>query len=373
MSQDSDCEHDNKRRRVSESESEIDETLDFLSIPEYATLAQKIIAGGGFGKAQTPGEGDRTYKLHNGLSHFLTAHDDDAITFTGKDGKPPSAKTKLSDKKEAYFQPLIDGERHYSVLFGKTSTRREILSQYGYKTNANINLANVSQDDISAFQGRAPFSMDTEGTPLQVPMTEQWESFEDSVLYGMMDKCFCKELAMQTSTKWMSSAHVNGSEDPKYVNKYIRSRVGDLDNDDPFDKNKGLLKTSYKTNLSFPFTKVEALNGYRPCQTGGEENPVFDFLFPLDENNMLQTKFNQPEIFKLGEDDQRIRATAEELLADFPTWEEKRSVPMKHVMLIVQYEFSQNSFGAAPGLRCVVKKMYYKMAKAEEQADALAD
>jgi hypothetical protein len=69
-------------------------------------------------------------------------------------------------------------------------------------------LANVSQDDISAFQGRAPFSMDTEGTPLQVPMTEQWESFEDSVLYGMMDKCFCKELAMQTSTKWMSSAHV---------------------------------------------------------------------------------------------------------------------------------------------------------------------
>jgi hypothetical protein len=24
---------------------------------------------------------------------------------------------------------------------------------------------------------------------------------------------------------------------------------------------------------------VEALNGYRPCQTGGEENPVFDFLF----------------------------------------------------------------------------------------------
>ncbi len=59
----------------------------------------------------------------------------------------------------------------------------------------------------------------------------------------MMDKCFCKELAMQTSTKWMSSAHVNGSEDPKYVNKYIRSRVGDLDNDDPFDKNKGLLKT----------------------------------------------------------------------------------------------------------------------------------
>ena len=92
-----------------------------------------------------------------------------------------------------------------------------------------------------------------------------------------------------------------------------------------------------------------------------------------DENNMLQTKFNQPEIFKLGEDDQRIRATAEELLADFPTWEEKRSVPMKHVMLIVQYEFSQNSFGAAPGLRCVVKKMYYKMAKAEEQADALAD
>ena len=80
MSQDSDCEHDNKRRRVSESESEIDETLDFLSIPEYATLAQKIIAGGGFGKAQTPGEGDRTYKLHNGLSHFLTAHDDDAIS-----------------------------------------------------------------------------------------------------------------------------------------------------------------------------------------------------------------------------------------------------------------------------------------------------
>jgi hypothetical protein len=100
------------------------------------TPTEKIIAGGGFGKAQTPGEGDRTCKLHNGLSHFLTAHDDDAITFTGKDGKPPSAKTKLSDKKEAYFQPLIDGERHYSVLFGKTSTRRERLSQYGYKTNA---------------------------------------------------------------------------------------------------------------------------------------------------------------------------------------------------------------------------------------------
>jgi hypothetical protein len=29
--------------------------------------------------------------------------------------------------------------------------------------------------------------------------------------------------------------------------------VGDLDNDDPFDKNKGLLKTLYKTNLSFPY------------------------------------------------------------------------------------------------------------------------
>ena len=65
MSQDSDCEQDNKRRKVTESDSEIDETLDFLSIPEYASLAQKIVAGGGFGKAQTPGEGDRTYKLHN--------------------------------------------------------------------------------------------------------------------------------------------------------------------------------------------------------------------------------------------------------------------------------------------------------------------
>jgi hypothetical protein len=87
----------------------------------------------------------------------------------------------------------------------------------------------------------------------------------------MMDKSFCKELAMLTCPKGpygMSSAHREGYDDPKYVNKYIRQRVGDLDTDDPFDKSKGTLKTSYKTNLSFPFVKVESLNGeYRPCQT----------------------------------------------------------------------------------------------------------
>jgi hypothetical protein len=67
------------------------------------------------------------------------------------------------------------------------------------------------------------------------------------------------------------------------------------------------------------------------------------------------------------------RETADDLFADFPTWEEKRRVPQKHVMLIVQYEFSQNAFGAAPGIRTVVKKMYYKMAQHEQQPDALAD
>jgi hypothetical protein len=102
-----------------------------------------------------------------------------------------------------------------------------------------------------------------------------------AVNYAIAQRSCVPCAGRKTSTKWMSSAHVNGSEDPKYVNKCIRSRVGDLDNDDPFDKNKGLLKTSYKTNLSFPVTKVETLNAYMPCQTGGEENPVFDFLFPL--------------------------------------------------------------------------------------------
>jgi hypothetical protein len=102
-----------------------------------------------------------------------------------------------------------------------------------------------------------------DGTPQQVPVCEQWEAFEDSVLYGMMEKSFCKELAMLTCPKGpygMSSAHHEGSDDPKYVNKYIRQRVGDLDTDDPFDKSKGTLKTYYKTNLSFPFVKVESLN-----------------------------------------------------------------------------------------------------------------
>lgn len=366
-----------KKRLKTEDTVWYDGALSFLNAPQYALLAEGIMKNGGFGVATTPGDGGRDYFLQNGLAYLLDAHDNDTFSFINvKDGKPPNPSSKLSERNDCYFQVNINNVRNYAVLFGTCSGRKERTGNYGTTVSAKVYLDNVTQSDVTAFQGRPQMTSKGHEGIEETPTSDQWDSLEDSVLYHVLEKAFCKELAAKTTKKGVpgSSYLKTDEEDPKFLNRYIRQYLGEIDQDDAYNKNKGTLLTRFKTSFSHPFVKVESMNKHVPCETASDNDKVsFDFVLPIDNGKLVtpEMKYNTPKLFKFNDDNVRQSVTIDDIYEDFPAWEEKRKVPRKYVMLLVQHELQQYSNQACPTLRTVVKKMYYKSADQDTVVDAL--
>ena len=368
----------NKRLKLT-SENDYDGDLEFLKTPQYALLAEGIMKNGGFGVATTPGDGGLDYILQNGIKFLLNAYNNDEINFSNaKDGKPPNPASKLSDRNDCYFQINTKNVRNYVVLFGTCTNRYERTGQYGTTVSSKVYLDNVTQSDLTTFQGR-PRMMSTDEGLEDVPISEQWDSLEESVLYGILEQAFCKELAAKTAKKSVpgSSYLKTSEEDPKFVNRYIRQYIGDIDQDDAYNKDKGTLLTHYKTNFTHPTRKVESVNRSYPCETGTEEpnNQVsFDFVFPIDSGKLVtpEMKYNAPKIFKYDSNNVRQSSvTIDDIHEDFPVRDEKRKVPRKYVMIVLQQELLYYGHQACPTLKTQVKKMYYKTADKDAIIDAL--
>ena len=367
----------NKRQKMTPQDSYTGD-LSFLNTSQYALLAEGILKNGGFGVATTPGDGGKDYVLQNGLKFVLDAYDNDEINFINvKDGKPPNPSSKLSDRNDCYFQMNVKNVKNYTVLFGTCTNKYERTGQYGTTVSSKIYLDNVTQDDLTTFQGR-PRLMSTEQGLEDVPIADQWDTLEESVLHGMLEKAFCKELAAKTVKKSVpgSSYLKTSEEDPKFLNRYIRQYLGDIDQDDAYNKDKGLLLTHYKTNFTHPTRKVESMNRSYPCETGNEEsnNQVsFDFVFPIDNGKLVtpEMKYNTPKIFKYDGNNVRQGVTMDDIHEDFPVRDEKRKVPRKYVMIVLQQELLYYGHQACPILKTQVKKMYYKTADKDAIIDAL--
>lgn len=367
----------NKRQKVTFQET-FDGDLAFMNTPQYALLAEGIVKNGGFGVATTPGDGGREYVLQNGIKFLLDAYKKDEINLLNtKDGKPPNPSSKISDRNDCYFQINTKNVRNYAVLFGTCTNRYERTGQYGTTVSSKVYLENVTQSDLTTFQGR-PRMMSTDDGVEDIPISEQWDSLEESVLYGILKTAFCKELAAKTAKKSVpgSSYLKTAEEDPKFVNRYIRQYLGDIDQDDAYNKDKGILLTHYKTNFTHPTRKVESVNRSYPCETGTEEsnNQVsFDFVFPIDNGKLVtpEMKYNTPKIFKYDDNNVRQNVTIDDIYEDFPVRDEKRKVPRKYVMIVLQQELLYYGHQACPTLKTQVKKMYYKNADKDAIIDAL--
>ena len=118
---------------------------------------------------------------------------------------------------------------------------------------------------------------------------------------------------------------------------------------------------------------------------GDRRKPSFEFELPIRPDETpgsgkfdLRPGARGPKITRVDRDGKKSRATAEDIVRDFPLREvggaqQGTPVPNKMVMIYVQYDTLQNAKFAAPGLRCNVKEVVYVASSPQESVDDALD
>jgi hypothetical protein len=352
--------------------------------PEYDLLADKIMAEGGF-----PAKAGNFY-LHEGLS----ALNDGELTVTSKLGGPLESASLIKETNSFYLQPRHDGQNVYAVFFGVAKERTDSTRFNDFRSTVRVRLDNVSQQDVVEFQGLPRWVFDKnksaddafeEFSPDQI-----YESVKGSTVYKMLESSFCLPLAAQVAKSKLSKEHATkGSDDTgKFVDKYIRERLGKIDLDDPYDTaSTDFTWLRDKTKIGLPLTKDEVSGEWRTfidaedVPDADRRKPSFEFELPIRPDETpgsgkfdLRPGARGPKITRVDRDGKKSRATADDIVRDFPLREvggaqQGTPVPNKMVMMYVQYDTLQNAKFAGPGLRCNVKEVVYVASSPQESVD----
>jgi hypothetical protein len=343
---------------------------------EFGLLANKIMDAGGF-----PVKAGNFW-LHNGISIM----NEGALTVTSKLGGPVESSSLIKETNSFYMQPQHDEQRIYAVLFGTCKERYDNTRFNDFKSTFKMRLDNVSQLDITTFQGLPKWSYEKNTDTFSDVSKEQiYESVRDSTAYKMLKESFCMELAAQVSKVKLSKDHVakGSDEEGKFIDKYIRERLGKIDQDEPYNiENTDFTWLKDKTKLSLPLIKDENNGGEWKTFTDSAEtaederrSPSFEVELPITDNCgrfELKPPGRGPKVTKVIADGTKTRATAADIIKDFPLKDiggGPSTAQTKMVMLFVQYDTLQNAKFAGPGLRCNVKELAYIVAKPQESVN----
>jgi hypothetical protein len=347
---------------------------------EFGLLANKIMDAGGF-----PVKAGNFW-LHNGISIM----NEGALTVTSKLGGPVESSSLIKETNSFYLQPQHDDQRVYAVLFGTCKERYDNTRFNDFKSTFKMRLDNVSQLDITKFQGLPKWSYEKNTDTFSEVSKEQiYESVRESTAYKMLKQCFCMELAAQVSKVKLSKEHMakGSDEEGKFIDKYIRERLGKIDQDEPYNlENTDFTWLKDKTKLSLPLIKDENNGGEWKTFTDSAEtaederrSPSFEVELPIkpvdgagDGRFELKPPGRGPKVTKVNADGTKSRATAADIIKDFPLKDMgggPSTAQTKMVMVFVQYDTLQNAKFAGPGLRCNVKELAYIMAKPQESVN----
>jgi len=333
---------------------------------EFGLLTNKIDQDGGF-----PYKAGNVW-LHEGITHI----NDSRLKIESKIGGAVETSTLIKETSSFYLQPKFDGQTVYAVLFGTSAERKDSTAFNEFKSTFRLRLDNVSHQDVVRFQGLPAWARGSDGEFARHSADEIYESVRDSKVYEILHDSFSMDLAAQVSKAKMSKEHLNGSTDPKFVDKYIRERLGKIDTDNPYD----VTATDYtwlkdKTKFNLPITKDETTEQFMTYVDNSDavddkQKPSFEVELPLDGKFELKTSGKCPKMTKVAIDGTKKRATAEDILQDFPLKTEGQStIPPKMIYVFVQFDTLQNGKYAGPGLRCNVKEIAYVSSEPRESSD----
>ena len=344
--------------------------------PEYDLLANKIIEEGGF-PVKLGG-----FHAHQGVEIL----NEGELVVASKKGGPIETSDLIPETSSFYYQPQFDNQKVFVVFFG-TAKVREDNTKFEFKSSFKMSLDNVSQQDVVKFQGLPPWRRRSDGRFEELTGEQVHDSIKDSTVYRLLEKSFSFPLATQISKGKMHKDHVAKKEDPdgKYLDMYIRQRLGKINTDAPYDG----ATTDYtwlkdKTKLALPIFKDEE-DGANPWKTYVEEEnatekrkPVMEVELPIkpltNSNADFEMKTNRSgeqkiTVRKVFEDGSRKKATAEDIVADFPEKRENANASTKVVMVYAQYDSTQTSKFAGPGIRCNIREVIYTVVKNQESVD----
>ncbi|MBE35036.1 MAG: hypothetical protein CMI16_05695 [Opitutaceae bacterium] len=360
--------------------------------PEYDVLADKIMAEGGF-----PTKAGNFF-LHQGIGIL----NEGALKVASKLGGPVESSTLIKETNSFYLQPRHDDQSVYAVLFGVANERNDSTRFNEFRSTIKVRLDNVTQSDVVQFQGLPRWVFDRNKTddPFEEFTSEQiYDSVKSSTAYKMLVSSFCLPLATQVSKSKLNKDHVAKGEDHpdgRYLDKYVRERLGKIDQDAPYDAHAtDFTWLKDKTKLGLPLTKDEITGEWRTyvgdenTEASAQRKPTFEVELPIrpDEvsgSGKFDVKGRGPKVTRVDGDGKKSRATAEDIVRDFPLREPSggggggpggggSSAPNKMLMLFVQYDTLQNGKFAGPGLRCNVKEMVYVASKPQESVDDALD
>ena len=340
------------------------------------------MAEGGF-----PAKAGNFY-LHQGLGVLNGG----TLKVASKLGGSIESSTLIKETNSFYFQPRHDDQSVYAVLFGVANERADSTRFNEFKSTVKVRLDNVTQQDVVEFQGLPRWVFDRNKTddPFKEFTSEQvYESVKGSTAYKMLASSFCFPLATQVSKSKMNKEHVAKGDDAdvdgRYLDKYVRERLGKIDQDAPYDtQSTDFTWLKDKTKLGLPLTKDEISGEWRTfvddenADEGTRRKPTFEVELPIrpdDVTGKFDAKGRGPKVTRVDRDGKKSRATADDIVRDFPLRESggggggMSSTPNKMVMLFVQYDTLQSSKFAGPGLRCNVKEIVYVASKPQESVD----
>lgn len=378
-------EEEEEEERVSQKETEDSESEEkkFGASyawwrPEFDVLANKLIAEGGF-----PVKAGNFW-----LQEGLSAINEGALSITSKVGGSLETADLIKETNSFYLQPQHDGQRVYAVFFGTAKERSDNTRFNDFKSSFKMRLDNVTQADVVAFQGlpKWKFDKNTESYS-QYTGKEVYESVRDSTVYKILRESFCLQLASQVSKSKMHKDHIAKGEDKdgKFVDKYVRERLGKIDQDDPYSlENTDFTWLRDKTKLGLPLSKDEGTGEWKTFvnaeSDGDKRSPTFEVELPIKPLSSVDFELRPPnrgpKVTKVDRDGKKSRATAEDIVRDFPLREAgggNSSASTKMVMVFAQYDVLQNAKFAGPGLRCNVKEIAYVVSKIQESVDDACD
>lgn len=349
--------------------------------PDFDRLADKIKADGGF-----PAKLGK-FVLHPGIAVL----NESEMSVTSKLGAPVAQCVPLNDT--AYLDPrfAVDPgappQSVFNAFFGTAKDRRDTTKFNEQQSTVTLQLANVQQQDLVRFQGLPPWDRTAEEGWVERSKEEIYESIKESTVYRMLEKSFDMELATKLSRPKLSKEHLKGASDGKYLDRYVRERLAgpnNVDSDDPYDP----LKTNFKwlgdkTGLHFPLTKDEETDEWRTFTDAadGDADAARRVRFSLDlplsfRDGEPELRERGPPFTRVAEDGTKRAATAADLVRDFPSREAVAmgtNVPIKRLMVSLQYDTYQSKRAAAPALRCKVKAVSYTVSEGGETCGAALD
>lgn len=341
---------------------------------EYDLLCNKINEEGGF-----PAKAGNFW-LHSGLSVM----NDGKLTVTSKKGGPIETSDLIKETTSFYLQPQHDGQRVFAVFFGTATDRVDNTKFNDFKSTFRMRLDNVTQEDVVKFQGLPKFTLKSkDGVFTEHSNADVYKSIKNSTIYKILEKSFSLSLATQVAKGKLNKDHVKKGEDNNgvFVDKYIRERLGKIDQDDPYSvESTDFTWLKDKTKISLPLTKDEATGEFRTfineASDEDKRSPTFEVELPIKPLSNSPVDFELkgnrgPKVTKVSPDGTKKRATVEDIVQDFPVKEQgaTSNSGSKAVMVFVQYDSLQNGKYAGPGLRCNVREIAYVASKTQESVD----